>query len=70
MIGYGLNTFLADFDMIMEQGFAHLERIALTPYLNSQHKALTSTREQTPWQTITAVKIKRKTQRRGGLKSP
>lgn len=30
MIGYGLNTFLADFAMIMEQGFAHLESIALT----------------------------------------
>lgn len=31
MIGYGLNTFLADFEDIIDQGFAHLESIALTP---------------------------------------
>lgn len=30
MIGYGLNTFLADFEMIIAEGFAHLETITLT----------------------------------------
>jgi flagellar biosynthesis protein FliR len=31
MIGFGLNTFLADFETIIDQGFAHLETITLTP---------------------------------------